>query len=109
MITKPLRSLSANGNSIAGVYLPRVLRNSFMPKSRLLTFLLIKERREVVPPTVFFAIGFNLVVLTTDLILADYLVSFGSFMVGTVTALVVVKSVLLANAVPYLRRFDTSP
>jgi hypothetical protein len=57
-----------------------------MPKSRLLTFL-IKELREVVPPTVFFAIGFNLVVLTTDLILADYLVRFGSFMVATVTAL----------------------
>ena len=108
MITKPLRSLSANGNSIAGVYLPRVLRNPFMPKSRLLTFL-IKELREVVPPTVFFAIGFNLVVLTTDLILADYLVRFGSFMVATVTALVVGKSVLIANAMPYLRRFDTAP
>jgi hypothetical protein len=79
-----------------------------MPKSRLLTFL-IKELREVVPPTVFFAIGFNLVVLTTDLILADYLVSFGSFMVATVTALVVGKSVLIANAMPYLRRFDTAP
>jgi hypothetical protein len=85
-----------------------VLRNPFMNKSRLLTFL-IKELREVVPPTVFFTIGFNLVVLTTDLILADYLVRFGSFMVATVTALVVGKSVLIANAVPYLRRFDTAP
>ena len=86
----------------------RVLRNPFMHKSRLLAFV-IKEFREVVPPTVFFAIGFNLVVLTTDLILADYLVSFGSFMVATVTALVVGKSVLIANAMPYLRRFDTAP
>ena len=79
-----------------------------MPKSRLLTFL-IKELQEVVPPTVFFAIGFNLVVLTTDLILADYLVSFASFMVATITALVVGKAVLLANAMPFLRRFDTAP
>jgi len=79
-----------------------------MPKSRLLAFI-IKELREVVPPTVFFAIGFNLIVLTTNLLLADYLLSFGSFMVATVTALVVGKSVLVANAMPFLRRFDTAP
>ena len=79
-----------------------------MPKSRLLAFL-IKELREVVPPTVFFAVGFNLVVLTTNLILADYLVSFGTFMVATIAALVVGKSVLVANAMPFLRRFDTAP
>jgi hypothetical protein len=79
-----------------------------MPKSRLLAFV-IKELREVLPPTVFFAVGFNLIVLTTALILADYLVSFGSFMVATMTALVVGKSVLVANALPFLRRFDTAP
>jgi hypothetical protein len=38
----------------------------------------MKELREVVPPTVFFAVGFNLIVLTTNLILADYLTSFAS-------------------------------
>src|SRR6202045_4949651 len=79
-----------------------------MAKSRLLAFI-IKEFREILPPTVFFAVGFNLVVLTTGLILADYLLSFGSFMVATVTALVVGKSVLIANAMPFLRRFDTAP
>jgi hypothetical protein len=79
-----------------------------MINSRLLTFA-VKELREVVPPTLFFAVGFNLIVLTTDLILADYLVSFGSFMVATVTALVVGKAVLIANAMPFLRRFDTAP
>jgi len=41
-----------------------------MPKSGLLA-LLIKEFREVLPPTVFFAVGFNLINLTTNLILAD--------------------------------------
>ena len=79
-----------------------------MPKSRLLAFL-IKELREVLPPTLFFAAAFNLIVLTTNLILADYLVSFGSFMVATVTALVVGKAVLVANALPFLRRFDQAP
>jgi len=79
-----------------------------MPKSRLYAFV-IKELREVWPPTLFFAIGFNLVVLTTQLILADYLVHFASLMVATMCALVVGKSVLLANALPFLSRFDTAP
>jgi len=35
-----------------------------MPKSRLLAFL-IKELREIVGATAFFAVGFNLIVLTT--------------------------------------------
>jgi hypothetical protein len=60
----------------------------------------MKDLCEVVPPTVFFAVGFNLIVLTTNLILADYLTSFGSFIVATITALIVGKSVLVANAIP---------
>src|SRR6202030_2948151 len=79
-----------------------------MPKSGLLAFI-IKEVWEVLPPTLFFAAGFNLIVLTTDLILADYFASVGNFMVATMTALVVGKSVLVANALPFLRRFDTGP
>jgi hypothetical protein len=79
-----------------------------MPKSRFLAFL-IKELREILPPTVFFALGFNLIVLTIDLILADYFISFANFMVATIAALVVGKSVLVANAMPFLRRFDTAP
>lgn len=79
-----------------------------MPKSPLLAFV-IKELRELLPPTVFFAVSFNLIVLTTDLILADYRASFGNFMVATMAALVVGKAVLVANVTPFLRRFDTAP
>jgi hypothetical protein len=79
-----------------------------MAKSRLLSFV-IKELREVLPPTVFFGVGFNLIVLTTDLILADYLVSFANFFVATTAAVVVGKAVLVANAMPFLRRFDEAP
>ena len=79
-----------------------------MSKSSLLAFL-IKELKEVLPPTLFFALGFNLIVLTIDLILADYLRTFASFLVATTTALVVGKSVLVADALPFLRRFDTAP
>ena len=79
-----------------------------MLKSSLLKFV-IKELREVLPPTVFFAISFNLLALTTQLILADYMVHLWNFMLATTTALVVGKSVLVANAMPFLRRFDTAP
>lgn len=79
-----------------------------MPKSGLSAFL-IKEFKEILPPTVFFAVSFNLLVLTTDLILADYARTVFSFLVATTTALVVGKSVLVADALPLLRRFDTGP
>jgi hypothetical protein len=81
---------------------------SVPPKSRLATFM-IKQLREVVPPTLFFAIGFNLIVLTTQLILADYLIHFANFMLVTMSALIVGKAVLVANALPFFRRFDTAP
>jgi hypothetical protein len=68
-----------------------------------------KELKEMLPPTVFFAVGFNLIVLTTNLLLAEYLTTFASFIVATTTALVVGKAVLVADALPFLRRFDSAP
>ena len=79
-----------------------------MSKSGVAAFL-IKEFKEVLPPTVFFAIGFNLIVLTINLVLADYLASFANLIVATMAALVVGKAVLVADAMPFLRRFDTAP
>src|SRR5215469_13393763 len=67
---------------------------------------LLRELREMLPPTIFFFVGFNLIVLTTNLILADYLAAFGNFIVATAAALVVGKSVLVANAMTLLRRYD---
>src|SRR5438067_2282690 len=79
-----------------------------MHKSRLLAFI-IKELKELLPPLVFFAISFNLLVLTTQLILADYLLHLWNFMLATTAALVVGKSVLVADALPFLRRCDKAP
>ena len=93
-----MKSKSTKGPSVPSV----------APKSGLLAFI-IKQFREVLPPTLFFAIGFNLIVLTTQLFLADYLIHFADFMLVTVSALVVGKSVLVANALPFFRRFDTAP
>jgi hypothetical protein len=69
----------------------------------------LHEVRELIPPTIFFIIGFNLIVLTTNLILADYNVAFAGFILATTSALVVGKAVLVANNLPLLRRFDRAP
>ena len=70
---------------------------------------LLREFLEILPPTIFFIIGFNLIVLTTNLILADYGGQFASFMIATTSALIVAKALLVANALPVVRRFDRAP
>ena len=79
-----------------------------MPGSRASAFV-IKEFRELLPPVAFFFISFNLVELTTQLILAAYKARLANFMIATTMALVVGKAVLVANALPFLRRFDAAP
>jgi len=70
---------------------------------------LLHEVREALPPTIFFFVGFNFVVLTSNLLVAQYLIGLSNFMIATVAALVVGKAVLVANAMPYLRRYDRAP
>ena len=70
---------------------------------------LLGEFIEILPPTIFFLIGFNLIVLTTNLILADYGAQFASFMLATAGALIVAKALLVANALPVIRRYDRAP
>ena len=70
---------------------------------------LLRELREMVPPTIFFFIAFNLILLTTNLLVANYGAAFGSFMLVTGGALVVGKAVLVANATQSIRRYDRAP
>jgi hypothetical protein len=70
---------------------------------------ILHEAREALPPTVFFFVGFNFIVFTTNLLLADYGAAAFNFMVATVGALVVGKAVLVANAMPYVRLYDRAP
>ena len=63
----------------------------------------------MIPPTLFFMVGFNLIVLTGHLVIDDYRRQLFNYMLATTTALLVGKSVLLANALPFLRRFDRAP
>ena len=70
---------------------------------------LLHEAREALPPTIFFFVGFNFIVLTTNLLVAQYLVAISNFMLATLAALVVGKAVLVANKISLLRRYDRAP
>jgi hypothetical protein len=70
---------------------------------------LLHEARQALPPTIFFFVGFNFIVLTTNLLVAEYSVAVSNFMLATLAALVVGKAVLVANAMPLLRRYDRAP
>src|SRR5215469_13380718 len=70
---------------------------------------LLHELREMLPPTIFFFVGFNLILLTTNLLLANYGAQFLNFMLATAAALVVGKAVLVANATRSIRRYDRAP
>jgi hypothetical protein len=70
---------------------------------------LLHEAWEALPPTLFFVVGFNFIVLTTNLILADYHEAGFNFIAATLAAPVVGKAVLVANAIPYISRYDRAP
>lgn len=70
---------------------------------------LLEEFRHVLPPTIYFFLGFNLVLLTKKLMLEQYLIQFSGFFIATTAALVVGKVVLVVDKLPFLRRFDHAP
>ena len=70
---------------------------------------ILRELRGALPPTIFFFVGFNFVVLTTNLLVARYAVAVSNFMLATVAALVVGKAVITANTMPFFKLFDRAP
>jgi len=70
---------------------------------------ILHELSRALPPTIFFFVGFNFIVLTTNLLVADYGAAVSNFMLATVAALVVGKAVITANAAPFIKRFDRAP
>jgi hypothetical protein len=77
--------------------------------ARLIGARLLHEVREALPPTIFFFVGFNFIVLTSNLLIAQYLIGLSNLMLATVAALVVGKAVLVANKIPLLKRYDRAP
>jgi hypothetical protein len=70
---------------------------------------ILHELRGALPPTIFFFVGFNFIVLTTNLLVANYAVAVSNFMLATLAALVVGKAVITANSMPFLNLFDRAP
>jgi hypothetical protein len=44
--------------------------------------VLFREIKEVIPPTVFFFVGFNLILFTKRLMLSEYLIAYAGFFVA---------------------------
>ena len=85
----------------------RVRATSGLP--RAVGAWILRELRGALPPTLFFFLGFNFIVLTTNLLVASYAIAVSNFMLVTVASLVVGKAVITANAMPFLKLFDRAP
>ena len=79
------------------------------PLGRRVGAHILEEIRHVLPATIYFFLGFNLVLLTKQLMLAQYLIQFSGFFIATGAALVVGKVVLVVDKMPFLRRYDHAP
>ena len=84
-------------------------RHAKPPLAHRVGSFLLTEFRHVLPPTIYFFLGFNLVLFTKKLMLEQYLIQFSGFFVATTAALVVGKVVLVVDKLPFLRRFDYAP
>jgi len=65
--------------------------------------------KHMLPPTIFFFLGFNLILLTMQLVLAEHGINVRGFVTATLAALLVGKAVLVMDKAPFMSRFDGSP
>jgi hypothetical protein len=69
----------------------------------------LAQVKHVLLPTIFFFVGFNLILWTKRLVLEEHGVEFNGFFTATVAALLVGKAVLVTDNLPFMRRFDGAP
>jgi hypothetical protein len=69
----------------------------------------LEQVKHALPPTIFFFVGFNLILWTKRLILEEHGIEFSGFFAATVAALLVGKAVLITDNLPFMRRFDGAP
>ena len=63
----------------------------------------------MLPPTIFFFVGFNLILFTRWMTLQEYGIPFTNFFTASLAALLVGKAVLVVDNLPFMRRFDGAP
>ena len=69
----------------------------------------LAQVKHVLPPTVFFFIGFNLILWTKYLILKEHGIEFSAFLTATLAALLVGKAVLVTDNMRLMHYFDGRP
>jgi hypothetical protein len=69
----------------------------------------LAQVKHALPPTIFFFVGFNLILWTKRLILQEHGVEFSGFFTAIVAASLVGKAVLVTDNLPFMRRFDGAP
>ena len=67
------------------------------------------EARKALPPTIFFLICFNLLVLTVSLLSHQHGHSLVSHATATLAALLVGKAVLISDKLPFFNRYPSHP
>jgi hypothetical protein len=72
--------------------------------------ILKHEFWQLIGPTIFFFVAFNVLMFTKKLFLEDYQINFsGFFLTATLGAVLVAKAVLLADEIPFINRFPRAP
>jgi hypothetical protein len=71
--------------------------------------VVVRELTQMLPPVVFFAISFNVLVLTVALLSQGTAASLPSHAGATVAALVCGKAVLVADMLPFFNRYPEKP
>jgi len=69
----------------------------------------LAQVKHALPPTIFFFVGFNIILWTKRLILQEHGIQFSGFFTALVAALLIGKAVLVTDNLPFMRRFDGAP
>ena len=70
---------------------------------------LFEELKLVVPPTIYFFCAFNIIALTSNLLVRHYWFAMSNFLLATTMALVVGKVILVAHRLTFLDSFRAAP
>jgi hypothetical protein len=88
---------------------PAIAASTPTPLLRRAVTWWLAQVKHALPPTIFFFIGFNLILWTKRLILEEHGVEFSGFFTAIVAALLVGKAVLVTDNLSFMRRFDGAP
>src|SRR5258705_968026 len=88
---------------------PAIAASTPTPLLRRAVTWWLAQVKHALPPTIFFFVGFNLILWTKRLILEEHGVEFSGFFTATLAALLVGKAVLGTDKPPFMCRFDGAP